>query len=349
MKFKDELSQASYYKTLGDKAFAQQKFQQAADNYLKGLSAYPFLSVQRNAKASLKQIANSELSELLKNLEEHKQRFLQEKTSQLLDKLDHVQISELKSDFFKYPFSKYPEIVAKIQLELGRRFMMSPNSNSESFFIYLGKYNPGDQRLQTFILTVVDRLRNYQYVENAIADFAELVKYYGDIIEEKLPIIAEQLTTFLSSSIAFNERRYSAYALEFLGRRNFDLIKPALPILYENIRNPKSILEGLRNDVDAISTPLYEVRVSVEVPNPHLWVSHASIDTIGNLATEHPLELEHFVPIIIEQLISEDSYIKRSAAQALINFRSAGVDITKYFPRQKIETITKLLESPTKE
>ncbi|MCI0406261.1 MAG: hypothetical protein L0209_09380, partial [candidate division Zixibacteria bacterium] len=119
MKFKDELSQASYYKTLGDKAFAQKKFEQAADNYLKGLSAYPFLSVLRNAKASLKQTANSELSELLKNLDERKQIFLQEKSRQLLDKSDHAKISELKADFFKYPFSKYPEAVAKIQLELG--------------------------------------------------------------------------------------------------------------------------------------------------------------------------------------------------------------------------------------
>jgi len=343
MGFKDEISQAAYYKKLGDKAFVSKNFQKAAEHYLKGLQTYPFIAVIRNAKASLERAPNAELANLLANLAIHKKSFLGNKSEGLIEKLGKVSATEIKSDFFKHPYKNYPEVVTQIQIAIGDHFSKTPDAELESLFLYLGKYNPNDARLKPFIQTILDRLSNNEHVENAVFDFTELVRDYGDLIADKLSEFSEQLTSILSSSTEFNERRFSIFALEVLGERDINLIKAALPILYENIKKPLSILEGLQKKIKVLRMPLFEMRMGVKISNPHIWVLDASIATIGSLAKKYAADLEYFIPAIVEQLMRGNLYTKKKCVQALLDFRDAGIDVYKYFPKKKIEDVTKLL------
>jgi len=344
MSFKDDITQATYYKKLGDKAFTAGKFQKAAEHYSKGLQTYPFIAVIRNAKVSLRHVRTEELGNLLANIETLKKSYLETKSKNLIGKLDSSNIQDIKTEFFKYPYKNYPEIVSNIQTHIGTRLSGKRNSEFAHLFLYLGKYNPNDTQLKPLIQAILDSLPSNENIENAIFDFMELVKEYGNLIQDKLPEYSRQLTDILKFSTEFNERRFSAFALEVLGERDFNLVEPALPTLYENIRNPISILAGMQKKTTVFRTSFFEVRMGVETPNPHIWVLDASIDAISSLAKKYPSNLEHFVPVLIERLIDGNIYTKKKCVRALINCREAGIDISKYFPRRKIEDIARLLE-----
>ncbi len=326
-KFTNEITQGNYYKKLGDKAFAEQSFKRAAKSYFKGLSVYPFLTVIRNAKASLKKQPHPNLENLITNLPAHKKTFLEKKAQAVADKIGKVGMYDLKSEFYKYPLFKDPEIVAGIQRALGNYFAHKPDHDLQGFFLSLGKYNPNDETLKLLVLIVLDRLADNEYVENAIFDFMELVRNFDLLIQDRLREYVKQLHAIIIASPQFNQRRFAIFAIATIGEKRFDLVKDTLPALMQNIKHPESI----------------QVQPAVLVSNPKVWVLDASIDAIGTLASVHGLELEYFIPPIIEWLIWGNQYTQKKSLQALVNFQQSGVDVSKYLPRKQMEQYRLLL------
>jgi len=350
MRFKDEVSCALYYKKLGNKAYESKKFEQATNHYVTGLESYPFLMILRNAKASLKQYKNVELEKLLDNLESLKVAFLEKKSREILPKFFANEYFDIKAEFFKYPYIKYPEVIHTFQVEIGEYLLASQNEKLQDFFIYLGKYNLQDKSLLPYVNKILERLPEHDYIESAIFDLNGLVKYFGDLIEDRLPLFSNQLIGILQTSSKFNQRRYSIFGLEALGERNFKFIERSLPELYNIIKNPEAISENLVGDGIKVSTPLFSINMEFSFgPDPHIWVLDAAISAVGSLALKYPTQLEYFIPIILDQLLNGNQYTQKKSLQAIVNFKSAGIDIEKYFPKKNISHIVKLLQTPSHE
>lgn len=329
MKFKNEITQGNYYKKRGEKAFANGQFKKAAAHYVKGLSAYPFLTVIRYAKSCLKHVSNPQLADLLNNIDEYKKSFAHVKAQSVIEQIGKLQIYDFKSLFYKYPIYKYPEAVAEIQTALGQHFMSKSYHDLQGFFLSLGKYNPNDVNLKPLVLAVLDRLADNEYVENAIFDFMEMVRNFDLLIEDRLPEYVNQLNSIIVGSPQYNQRRFSIFAITTIGEKRFDLVQDGLPLLLKNIKYPETI----------------EVNPAIMVSNPKTWILDASIDAVGTLALSHACELEYFIPDIVSGLLKGNQYTQKKSFQALINFQEGGVDISKYLPRKQMEQFRPLLLS----
>jgi|GEM_PF-5545604 len=93
-----------------------------------------------------------------------------------------------------------------------------------------------------------------------------------------------------------------------------------------------------------MKNPLIEIRIDTEgVQNPHIWILDAGIDTIGSLALKYPVELQYFIPAIIKQFKNGNLFTKKKCVRALVNFKNAGIDISRYMPAREIGEFYKLL------
>jgi len=352
MKFKGEQSQSNYYKKLGDKALSGKKFNSAGEHYLRAIKLYPFIPAVRNARLVLKNTDNPKLNDFLTNIELRKKDFLEVHADKFIKQINRLaedkSKDELKSYFYKYPYTKHRDIVEKIQVALGEYLLKGDNKQVKSLFIDLGKYNPNSEKLKRFLDTMFDRLTNDANAGNAMFDLMEINRYFNKLIEDKLPEVAKQLNDIFNDSIEFNQKRFSIFTLGAISENNFDFIKNTLPEIYKYIDDPQSILDDIKKRVHVVGNSMFQIKMSVEVSNPHIWVLDACIDTIGSLAEKYPFELEYFIPVIIKRFREGNFYTKKKCFKALINFSNSGIDIEKYIPKKELNAFNNMLPSGEK-
>jgi|GEM_PF-7109989 len=244
MALKSEQSTGEYYKKLGDTAFAKKQFDKAAAHYAKGLRAYPFISIMRNAKATLKHTSSPELGTILSDLEGYRIQFLTERAQRFIELLKNsgdkkVPPFRLREEFYGYPYTRYTDIIGKIQSALGEYYLQTQNQEAKQLFFSLGKYNPNSPQHKAFAEAMFQELRNSENPENAMYDLMNLLQNFHELIEDKLPEIAKSIKDILENSIDFNERRWAIFTLEVLGEKNLNLIQDSLKILNLYLNDPQ--------------------------------------------------------------------------------------------------------------
>lgn len=132
-----------------------------------------------------------------------------------------------------------------------------------------------------------------------------------------------RILTALSSSPAWNDKRFAAFAVGEIGKRRPELVKDAVPYLVHYVLHPEETKE---NPIEA-KVGKIELKFPVAAMlgvNPGQWLKDASIDALGMIGGADPGLVSDAIKLL-ERVSGEDSseYSRKKAQRALKSIQDA--------------------------